>query len=65
MHPQIQIYELGKSVDALWFQLKLVVSSIGELNARWKRGPNRIEPILWWWWLCHVRIRFGWCTVPG
>jgi len=38
--------KLGKNVDILWFQLKLVVSYIVELNARWKRGPYRIEPIL-------------------
>jgi len=38
--------KLGKSVDVLWFQLKLVVSYIGELNARWKTGPYRIEHIL-------------------
>ena len=35
--------KLGKSVDVLWFQLKLVVSYIRELNARWKRGPNRMN----------------------
>ena len=35
--------KLRKSVNVLWFQLKLVVSYIGELNARWKTGPYRIE----------------------
>jgi len=59
--------KLGNSVDILWFQLKLVVFYIGELNARWKRGPYRIEPILQWWWLCHVWIgfEFRWWTFPN
>jgi len=33
--------KLEKSVDVLWFQPKLVVSYIGKLNTRWKRGPSR------------------------
>jgi len=33
-------------VDELRFKLKIIVTNRWKLDARWKRCPNRIEPIL-------------------
>jgi len=38
--------KLGKSVDELKFKLKIIVTGFEELNARWKRSSNTVEPIL-------------------
>ena len=38
--------KFGKGVDVLWLELKLVNTFIGKLDARRKKGSNRIEPIL-------------------
>jgi len=42
--------KLWESVDELWLEFEIDAIGFWELNARWKRCPNGIEPILQRYW---------------
>jgi len=54
-----------KTLYELWLKLKFVTVSFGKLNARWKRCPKRIGPILQGYCLCHFGIGFRWWNVSS
>ena len=53
--------KLGECVDELRLELKVVVTNGSELDARWKRGSNRVEPILQRWYcaMCESGLALG------